>query len=402
MARRRSNLYQRDSGRWTAYLRLNGEQTQKTFNTRDEAVLWLTRMEQKRVMNDEVILPKKITFGDFAEEWLRDYAHPPKIAIRTAEGYEMSLRNHLIPYFGRMYLAQITRKSIEQFISDWETQGPHFTERARLVRERAAERARTRGVRSFGRSLGHSPGTIRNAMVPFKEMLGYAVNVSGYIEINPATRIRVSGDEYKDQETIQVLSGSEVERLLAAAPDDYRTLFLTAVSTGVRLGEQRALRWKDVGWDERRLHVRRSVTKTGIFQHTKTKKTRAIPLSQSLMHALREHKMRSRFKDDEDLIFPNSLGAPMDGHNMVNRQFRPTLKKAGLPTIRWHDLRHTFATLLLQKGVPVTVVSKTLGHASAKMTLDTYSHVIAEDLDDAADAMEAVLLGADAKAVEQA
>ena len=77
----------------------------------------------------------------------------------------------------------------------------------------------------------------------------------------------------------------------------------------------------------------------------------------------------------------------------MNRHFRPTLKKAGLPVIRFHDLRHTFATLLLIEGVPVTVVSKMLGHASAKMTLDTYSHVLPDSLDEASDAMEAAIFG---------
>jgi integrase len=77
----------------------------------------------------------------------------------------------------------------------------------------------------------------------------------------------------------------------------------------------------------------------------------------------------------------------------VNRHFRPTLKKAGLPKIRFHDLRHTFATLLLKEGVPVTVVSKMLGHASAKMTLDTYSHVLPDSLDEASNAMEAAIFG---------
>jgi hypothetical protein len=114
---RRSNLYQRSSGRWTAYLRLNGEQVQKTFRTRDEALLWLARMEQKRVLQDEVVFPKKITFADFAEEWLRDYART-NVSIRTFEGYEMSLRNHLIPYFGPLYLTQITRKKIDAFVAD--------------------------------------------------------------------------------------------------------------------------------------------------------------------------------------------------------------------------------------------------------------------------------------------
>jgi Phage integrase family len=146
-----------------------------------------------------------------------------------------------------------------------------------------------------------------------------------------------------------VLSGEQVERLLAAAPPSYRTLFLTAVSTGVRLGELRALRWADVDWnrDQPRLHVRRSVSKSGVFQVPKTKSsTRKIPIGPRLRTALLEHRMASRYKDDGDLIFPNANGAPLDGHNLAVREFKPALRQAGLPSIRFHDLRHMFATLL--------------------------------------------------------
>ena len=235
---RKSNLYQRESGRWTAYLRLNGEQVQKTFRARDEALLWLARMEQKRVLQDEVVLPKKITFADFAEEWLRDYART-HVSVRTFEGYEMSLRNHLIPYFGPLYLTQITRKKIDAFVADWAAGGPEFQERLRLTREREAARAQEQRRPLRPSRLGRSAGTVRNAFVPFREMLGHAVGW-GYLEVNPAVRISLPTPEWQEEETIHALSGAQVEQLLAAAPADYRTVFMTAVTTGVRLGELRA------------------------------------------------------------------------------------------------------------------------------------------------------------------
>ena len=95
--------------------------------------------------------------------------------------------------------------------------------------------------------------------------------------------------------------------------------------------------------------------------------------------------MRSHFKDEEDLIFPNAVGSVQSGRNLVQRYFTPTLKKAGLPKVRFHDLRHTAATLWLEQGLPVTVVAKMLGHATPMMTLNVYAHVIPDTLDQASD-----------------
>jgi integrase len=140
------------------------------------------------------------------------------------------------------------------------------------------------------------------------------------------------------------------------------------------------------------------VTEKGVFQEPKTKgSARTIPIGPGLQAALREHRMASRWKDDEDPIFVNSKGTPVDGHNIATREFKPTLKRAGLPQVRFHDLRHTAATLLLQNGVPVTVVSKMLGHASPAMTLNVYSHALPDSLDEAAGVMEAVIFSRQVK-----
>jgi integrase len=150
----------------------------------------------------------------------------------------------------------------------------------------------------------------------------------------------------------------------------------------------------DVAWNREkpRLLIRRSVSEEGVFQEPKTKGSRrTIPLGPQLQAALREHRMASRWKGEDDLIFPNQDGGPLDRQNLVNREFRPALKKAGLPRIRFHDLRHTAATLMLKEHVPITVVSKILGHAKPAMTLDVYSHALPDHLDEAAGVLETAI-----------
>jgi len=164
-------------------------------------------------------------------------------------------------------------------------------------------------------------------------MLGHAV-MWGYLDVNAASRVRLPRPAWTEEETIQALSGAEVERLLDGAPPEYHPLFLTAVSTGIRLGELRALRSGDVELDREapRLHVRRSVTESGVFQRPKTQgSVRRIPIGPRLRAALLEHRMASRFKDDGDLIFPNGNGRPLDGHNLVNPALPPDAQEGGTP-----------------------------------------------------------------------
>jgi integrase len=95
--------------------------------------------------------------------------------------------------------------------------------------------------------------------------------------------------------------------------------------------------------------------------------------------------------EDHDLVFPNEVGRPVEPSNLLRRSYARLLKRADVPKVRFHDLRHTYATLALRDGVPVKVVSETLGHASITLTLDTYSHVLPDMQDDAAARMEALL-----------
>ncbi len=156
----------------------------------------------------------------------------------------------------------------------------------------------------------------------------------------------------------------------------------------MRRGEALALHWGDVHLDEGYVEVKYSLehSKGGEYTFAPPKTApshRRVPLNASATAALKRHRAQQRERrlvagavwHDEDLVFTDDTGHALRGNHILQRQFAPLLKQAGLPNIRLHDLRHTAASLLAQQGVHVTAVSRLLGHSSTSMTLDIYSHV---------------------------
>jgi integrase len=140
--------------------------------------------------------------------------------------------------------------------------------------------------------------------------------------------------------------------------------------------------------------VRRSVGPDGRFQQPKTRgSVRAIAMPATLVTALRAHRLASGFSELGDVIFASERGTPLDGNNMVRRYLHPALRRAKLPSIRFHDLRHTFASLLIAEGAHPKLISEQLGHASIQITLDRYGHLMDQSVGDASDRLEAALFG---------
>ena len=200
------------------------------------------------------------------------------------------------------------------------------------------------------------------------------------------------------------LSTDETRRLLEAAGGDrLEALYILAVHTGIRQGEMLALRWQDVDMESAVMSVRRTLTRSGgkvVFGEPKTKKSRrSIRLTPQAVEALRSHLER-QLEDmeilgdhyqDQGLVFTTNTGGPINPSNLRQRSFAQLLKRAGLPHMRFHDLRHTCATLLLSRGVHPKFVQELLGHATIAITLDTYSHVMPSMGDATAKAMEDAL-----------
>jgi integrase len=183
------------------------------------------------------------------------------------------------------------------------------------------------------------------------------------------------------------------------AGDRFEALYVLAITTGLRRGELLGLRWDDTDLDRGTLRVGRALVREGgrhVLGETKTRRgRRRVNLTPRTVAALKTHRKRqleqrvrlASLYEDHGLIFSSESGTPLNPENLVKRSFKPLLKKAGLSEIRFHDLRHTCATLLLGRGVHPKMVQELLGHATIAMTLDTYSHYLPSMGDQASGAM---------------
>jgi integrase len=270
--------------------------------------------------------------------------------------YENSYTRYIKPEFGSLGLDRISRDKVEEFASGL------------VCRELAKD-------------------TIRLILATLRRIMGRAKR-HGLISDNPATAL---GECYKQAPVrhaeIQPLTAVEVPIFLAAviqhSPQHY-AIFLCAIHTGLRSGELAGLQWGDLDVSGKFLMVRRSIVR-GMIMPTKTGKVRKVDVSDALLETLlelrrkRKESLLAEGKNElppDSWIFANKEGNYPDMKNLKNRHFQKCLEKAGLRQIRFHDLRHTFASLLLQNGEPLTYVKEQLGHASIKMTVDVYGHLV--------------------------
>lgn len=197
--------------------------------------------------------------------------------------------------------------------------------------------------------------------------------------------------------TIRVLTPEQVSLLLTAAREDrFHALYVLAITTGLRQGELLGLRWADIDLDRAVLHVCHALSEVAgrlwLDEPKTAKARRTVELPVFALAAVRDHRARMLAERDlQEFVFCDTHGGPVRKSNLVRRSFLPLLKRAGLPRIRFHDLRHTAATLLLLEGVHPKVVQERLGHSQISITLDTYSHVLPSMGRDAANKLDALL-----------
>ena len=201
-------------------------------------------------------------------------------------------------------------------------------------------------------------------------------------------------------EEMRPLSEVEARAFLDAARGDrFEPLYVLAITTGLRRGELLGLRWDDVDLERGTLRVGRALVREGgryTVGETKTKRGRRqvnlTPRTVSVLKAHRKCQLEEKIRfaglfEERGLVFSTGVGTPLNPENLVKRSFKPLLKRASLPEIRFHDLRHTCATLLLGRGVHPKIVQELLGHATIAMTLDNYSHYLPSMGDQASGAM---------------
>jgi integrase len=309
-----------------------------------------------------------LTVEEYMIRWLADSVRGT-VRRTTFERYEQITRKHIVPEVGRVKLKALTP-------------------------------AHVRGLYRKKLEAGLSARTVQYVHVTLHKALKQAVS-DGLIPRNSTEAVN---PPQVRREEMRPLTAEQVRMLLDAAKGDrLEALYVSAVTTGLRQGELLGLKWDDVDLDTGTLQVRRTLTtaKDGpVLSAPKTKGSRrSVKLSQTALEALRSHLARHLEEIDRvgslwrenGLIFASETGEPLKRHYITTHRFKPLLKRAGLPQIRFHDLRHTCATLLLSKNVNPKIVSEMLGHATIAITLDTYSHVLPTMQESAAKAMEEAL-----------
>lgn len=246
---------------------------------------------------------------------------------------------------------------------------------------------------------GYSPRTVQYARAIIRRALGQA-HKWGLVARNIATL--VDPPRYERPE-VQPLSMEQISQFLGSIKGDrLEALYLVTIALGLREGEVLGLKWDAINWEARTLRVRTALQRVeGRLQLVEPKtarRRRTLSMPEIVITALRAYRLRQLEEkllagerwQETGMVFTPFIGTPIDARNII-RKFHAALKKAELPRFRFHDLRHSCASLLLTQRVPPRVVMELLGHSQISMTMDTYSHVMPAMLREAADSMDTML-----------
>ena len=238
-------------------------------------------------------------------------------------------------------------------------------------------------IRGIYRYKDLKPSPINKIHSTLRQALDDAVGK--HIRSNPAREIKRLSQPIQETE---ILSPDQVKRLIAACRGDrLEGVFILGATCGLRIGEALGIKWSDIDFNKGTLTIRRTIWR-GKSLPTKTNSSRrTIKLPRIALEALYQHKA----KDSSTWVFSTAKGNPHYAANFYRHNWKPMLKKAGLPTITFHQLRHGTASYLLSQRVPIPVVSRYLGHANPSITLSVYSHMIDGDEGIAGSAIDSIL-----------
>jgi integrase len=365
ISRRKDGLYM---ARYTIQTATGAKRKAVYGKTRKEAAEKLTKALADRDMG-LVFEGENRTLAAFLDGWL-DGTVKGSVKATTYESYERLIRCHIKPELGRRKLKTLAPDHVQ------------------ALYQRKLD-------------LGLAPGTVRQIHSVLSRALDQAVRWGTL----PRNVCKATTPPKPDAEEIKPLDAEQARQLLRTAGEErFEALYVLAVTAGLRIGELLALRWQDVNLEASgatlRVQRTKSTAKSGpIFTTPKNGKGRSITLTRHATEALKAHRVAQnaeRLKvgslwQDYGLIFCTHGGRPLDSHNVARTSFKPLLQRAELPDIRFHDLRHTCATLLLSRGHHPKLVQELLGHSSVALTLDRYSHVMPGMGEQTAAAMEAAL-----------
>jgi integrase len=340
-----------------------GNRKQKTkggFKTKKEAEQACAELIHQ-MTKEGYVEPSQSTLKDYLREWLHSTAKQT-LKRNTFETYEIVMNTHLVPELGKMKLNQLKPSHIQNFYMQ-------------KIEE------------------GLSPEYVRYMHTILNTSLNQAVKWQ-LISKNPVSLVQPPRLRSKEQQTWTI---EEANQFLDATKEEKLHLaYMLAIYTGMRMGEILGLRWKDCNLDSGMLSIQQTLVRTKeeglIFQEPKTKGSkRVVAITEEVGALFKKHKAeQNKVKlllgtayQDHDLVICTKKGTPISPRNL-QRHFARMVHKADVPKIRFHDTRHTHATIMLQLGEHPKVVSERLGHSRISITLDTYSHVIPHMQEDAA------------------
>jgi integrase len=344
-------VFRRADGIWVGALSIGYHGTGKRRrrvvygNTKTAVLEQLARLRAD-VSGGVLVDPRRLTVEAFLERWLEDTV---RVAARagTYVLYKGLVRHHILPQIGGVFLNRLTPAHVQEMLAVREKAGvsPRTRQLAYTVLHRALRQALQWGMIS------------RNAC-------------------DAVARPRVS------RKSMRFLTPDQVKMLLDAARGTrFEPLYVLAVTTGMRQGELFGLQWDDVDLANATIHIHHSLQQIGgrlwLDEPKSPTARRIVNLPKMAVFALRAHRERMLAEGHpRGTVFRSTNGAMIRKSNFIRQSFRPLLRQAGLPLIRFHDLRHTAATLLLLQKVHPKVVQELLGHSHISITLDTYSHVL--------------------------
>lgn len=323
-----------------------------------------TRREAKKLFAERM---RPINGGDYrpqATQTLRSYIQNrwmplvrPTLKYSTNQFYSHIIQHHLIPVIGDMQLRNISRDVVQSYLSEKLRSGLSW------------------------RSVKHIRTTLGTVLK--------AAEDDDLISSNPVPKTRFPR-RGPVAERAQI-NPSILKTLLEELPEPSRSIALLLASTGLRIGELLALRWRDVDLEAQRLQVRQSVYE-GVFDDPKTRSSkRTVPIGKRGIEVLT--RLRPSPFDSDALVFSTKRGTPLSRRNLLNRQFKPTCERLGFVGITWHWLRHVTATLSSSSGVPLGAVQTLLGHSSSEITREVYLQPVSSDVVNAVQRVEDLITG---------
>ncbi len=343
-----TGVYRRGSRYVVVFRDPQGRQRKRFARTLAEA-RDLKAMLRADVSRGEYRAQSRVTFADYAIEWIETYPGRTSKGIRpeTRADYRKRLEQDAIPFFGRRRLAEIEPRDVKRFAT-------HVAAR------------------------GLSANTVRLALAPVKALFATALE-DGLIRSNPTAGVRVAGATTReaDEDKARALSPDELTVLLDELAEAERLFFRFLAQTGLRIGEAIALRVGDIDLGRRRVQVRRRWYRTSFAPPKSKHGRRDIPLARGMAQALWPLVAG---RDSNELLFASETGRMIDQSNLTSRVLKPAARRAGVPWASYHTFRHTAASAFFRAGWNAKQVQLVLGHHSPAFTLATYVHLIPDDL----------------------